>query len=45
MQDLGQVRVLLDEPPLARAVLLHAPAEGVLFLRGPLRATVRGVGR
>lgn len=37
VEDLGQVRVLLDQAPLPRAVLLHALTERVLLLVRPLR--------
>ena len=43
MQDLGERRVLLNQPPLPRAVFLHA-LQGVLLLRGPLRGR-SGAGR
>jgi len=42
MQDLGERRVLLNQPPLPRAVFLHALAQGVLLLRGPLRGEIGG---
>ena len=41
VQDLAEHRILLDEAPLAGAVLLHALAERLLLLRGPLRSSVR----
>lgn len=37
VQDLAEHRILLDEAPLAGAVLLHALAERLLLLVGPLR--------
>ena len=42
MQDLGERRVLLNQPPLPRAVFLHALAQGILLLRGPLRGEIGG---
>ena len=44
VEDLGQVRVLLDQAPLPRAVFLHALTKRVLLLVRPLRRGGRGVG-